>query len=309
MIGHAGLVAVTAACGFHGSGTGDDVAGDAASPDAAIPSATYFVADALGDHVYRYAIDRDHVTPTAPLAIALDNATSPLLVGGQLLVGQKDLSAIVRLATPSATPTPSGTITGNGLSSNFGKMIVVDDEVWVVNAGGTDIDRLAVGATTATMVGSLPVMNGRGLVFDPITRDLFVSQCCNTDTILHFTLDAARAPTSRPSITGDGIHNPHGLLITAWGELFASANTNQVLRFTFDGAGQPTRVGVIDANALSTPIDLAMAPWGELFVTNQGNGAVSRFTFDPTTHAAIEHGFFTVPAAATGLAWAALVPD
>lgn len=40
---------------------------------------------------------------------------------------------------------------------------------------------------------------------------------------------------------------------------------------------------------MSWPVGVALAPWGEMFVVSQGNGLISRFTFD-SSHVAIPNG-------------------
>jgi DNA-binding beta-propeller fold protein YncE len=225
----------------------------------------------------------------------------------ELLVGGSGTLTITRYLAPLTTPTPHGTIVGSGLSTSLGKMVFVDDELWIVNAGNSNVDRLGFDISGAvSMTGSFALLNGRGIAFDPATRNLYISRCCGTNQVLHYTVGLDHSVVAKPTLAGNGLSNPHGVLLTPWGELFvANAGDASVLRFTLDALGNPTANGRITGNGLATPIDLLMAPWGELFVTNQGGTqAISRFTFDPS-HGVSPHGTLAIPAVAlTG--WAAL---
>lgn len=296
------LGAVLAGCGFAGCGFADGT-----SSSLPPTQATLFVADFVGNTVSRYALVRGE-NPALTTTIALPGALSPIVLPltGELLVGENQHETIARYTTPYAAPQLAGEITGNDLSMTFGKMVMVDGELWVVNPGNADVDRLAFdGQARAATTGSLPVVNGRGIAFDPATRDLYVTQCCGTDTILHATVDSLHDLTTLPPLTGSGLSNPHGMWLTRWGELFVvDAGANQILRFTRDTAGSLTANGAITDPSLATPIDLGLAPWDELFVTNQASGTISRFLLDDT-HAATANGTFTVPSA-NAIAWLAL---
>jgi len=276
------LGAVLAGCGF----------ADGTSSSLPPTQATLFVADFTGNTVSRYALVRGQ-DPALTTTISLPGALSPIVLPltGELLVGENQHETIARYTTPYETPQLDGEITGNDLSMTFGKMAMVDDELWVVNPGNADVDRLAFDAQArAATTGSLPVVNGRGIAFDPASGA---------------TVDSLHALTTLPPLTGSGLANPHGMWLTRWGELFVvDADANQVLRFTRDTAGSLTANGAITDPSFATPIDLALAPWDELFVTNQATGKVTRFLLDDS-HAATANGTFTVPSANT-IAWLAL---
>jgi hypothetical protein len=304
MLTRLGPIAVLAACSFdHGVVPAD------AAPDAAPTTSTLFVADFGAGMVHRYTITRGEATPPPPLSFAVTSGLVPIIwpPTGELLVDEVTGGMIARFAAPFATPTPNGTISGVGLSMTA-KMAVVDSELWVVDPGSANVDRLAFDSTgRATMAGMFGALNGRGIVFDPMTRSVFITECCGTDTILHFSVDASHNLGMLPPTTGNGLSSPHGMLITPWRELFvADLGAASILRFVFDAAGNPVANGVITGNGLNLPVDLLMSPWNELYVINQGAGAVSRFTFD-ASHAATAHGTFAVPGANT-IAWG-FIPD
>ena len=291
------LGAVLAGCGFeHG-----------VSSSLPPTQGTLFVADFVANTLNRYELVRGE-EPALTTTVQLPGALTPIILPqtGELLVGENQHETIARYTTPYDTPQLAGAITGNDLSMTFGKMVMVDDELWVVNPGNSDVDRLAFDSQArAATVGSLPVVNGRGIAFDPVTRDLYITQCCGTDTILHATVDSLHALTTLPPLSGNGLANPHGMWLTPWGELFVvDAGANQVLRFTRDAAGGLTANGAITDGSFATPIDLGITPWGELFVTNQGSGVVSRFLLDEA-HTVTPNGTFAVPSA-NAIAWLAL---
>jgi DNA-binding beta-propeller fold protein YncE len=308
------LLVLAAGCGFR-PGTALErsdarVDGSGVTPDAAPTTATLFAADFMAQKVFRYSLAAGSAAPPAPLTVTVNGALSPLFVPatGELLVGELATSTIQRLATPFAIPTPTSTITNNGLSNEIDRMTLVDGEAWAVNSGAADVVRLAFDSQgNASMVGSIPATNGRGIVFDRATRDLYVTECCATNTILHFKVAADRTATAQPSLSGAaaGLLNPHGLAIAPWGELFvADAGTSQVFRFLRDGSGNLSANGKLTGNGLATPISAEFTPWGELFVTNQTTGTISRFAFD-SAHLASDNGLVTVPGAQK-LSWATL---
>jgi hypothetical protein len=155
------------------------------------------------------------------------------------------------------------------------------------------------------MVGAIPnVSLGRGLAFDPITRDLYASECCNTDKILHYKIAADRTATAHPMT--DGPSNTHGIALAPWGEVFVvGAGSASVARFLRDANGDLTPNGSITGNGMSTPVGIVLTPWRELYVVNQGNKTVSRFMLD-ANHTATANGSITLPGASSP-AWELLV--
>src|SRR5258705_963335 len=120
-----------AGCEFH-HGQLDTARDDArlidAPPDAAILSATLFVSDFGANKVYRYAIGASVTTPPAPVEIPATSALGLVIwpPTGELFVTQATSAVISRIATPLATATPNGSITGGGLGSQPHVMVVVD---------------------------------------------------------------------------------------------------------------------------------------------------------------------------------------
>ncbi len=300
---------------------GDTATGETAE---AIPhTATMFLPNSLSNFVYRYAI-----TPTGDPALsgmlALEHAQAVALSpGGELLVGDYSGSdRIYRIGKPLDALTAGDPITGLGLNWPQ-EMRFVDDELWVLNSADhactgepQNITRVAFDGTgKASMAGTVTTgLTGanRGLLWVPATRDLFVTQCTPMDAIQHFRVATDHTVTALPAITGMGLANPHGMVMTAWGELLvANFNTRNILRFTVDAQGAATAAGSIDGNGLSSPVGMALTDWGELFVVNQGDGSVSRFTF-AADHTAIPNGNFNthVPSQAGryGIGWIVLAP-
>ena len=117
--------------------------------------------------------------------------------------------------------------------------------------------------------------------------------------------------TVLPPITGNGLNNPHGMLMTDWGELLVvNVSTPSVLRLKLDDQGNATPNGSILGNDMSWAVGIAIAPWGEIFVASQGNGVISRFSFD-SEHVATPSGSFQTVGASTapeGITWLSIVP-
>lgn len=215
------------------------------TPDARRDTATLFVADYNASMIHRFALAPGAPPPPAT-SFGLAQALSPVVMPtGELFVGELANSTIARFTDPVGALVPNGKITGLGLSTSFGKMVAVDNELWVVNAASTNLDRLAFdaagAASMAGTVGGIVSGVGRGLVFYAATRDLYVTECCGTDTILHFAVAADRTVTPKPKLSGNGLANPHGMVVTPWHELLvANAGDATIRRFTL-GAYRPRR--------------------------------------------------------------------
>jgi len=296
--------ALLAACSFEH--------GVAPPPDAAPSNATLFVADYGTGRVYRLALAAN-AEPVITNTLALTGALSPIvLANGDLLVSELAAGVLVRYATPLATPTANGSISGFGLGPSMSKLAAVDGELWIVNPSGGNVTRLAsVTQGAVSSPGTMPALNGRGLVFDATRRRAYVTECCGINTLLQFDVAADGTPTAVPPLSGIGLDNPHGMIVTPWSELFvANAGNGSIARFTLDPRGIPTPNGTITSNNLATPIDMALTPWGELLVTNLSNNMLSRFRFD-SAHNALAVGSFPMPppsaAQSAQLAWLTLV--
>ena len=259
-------------------------------------------------------VDRYGITANAdPVLSATLSAASPtgmaLRSTGELFVADNSGGTISRFLSPLSTPMANGTITGVGLSAPQ-EMRFVDDELWIVNPGASNVVRLAFdtqgSASLAGTVGGSTLVGGRGMLWNAATRDLYVS-LYSTNTIQHFRVASDHTVTSLTPITGNGLSTPHGMAITSWGELLvANGGGTSLSRFTIDALGNATPNGSIQGNGIATPIGLAVAPWGELFVANNG-GVVSRFSFTlDSSHAAWPQGTFKT---ATSLGWILIVPS
>lgn len=278
-----------------------------APADAAITSATLFVTDFVANKVYRYSIGANVATQPPPFEFTATSPLAPILwpPTGELFVTQATSAVVSRFAMPLGVPTLNGSFTGAGIGSQPHMMVIVDNELWISNPSGANIDRITLAGSTATMAGAIPnVTNGRGLAFDPITRDLYASECCNTDKVLHYSVAADRTVTAHPMI--DGPANTHGIALAPWGEVFVvGAGSASIGRYLRDANGNLTPNGTITGNGMSTPVGIVLAPWRELYVVNQGSQTISRFKLD-ANHVATANGSFAVPGGSAP-AWALLV--
>jgi hypothetical protein len=289
-----------------------DAAIDAIATDAPVDAppprteAILFLADYGRGVVVRYRVVATTDAPLPDLTFSVPGALAPVIVpaSGELLLSHVSAAQLSRVGQPLGTPASTGSVTGFGIGVQQQKVGVVDDEIWVVNPMATNVIRLKFDAAGNPSAGGAPVSatNGRGVVYDPVHRQVFISECCGTNTIKRFALAPNGMVSVLPSITG-GLDNPHSMIVTPWSELLvANSNTSTILRYTLDVAGSPTANGMITGNGLSTPIDLVLTPWNELYVVNQTTARISRFTFDPITHAAIPRDHFAVTAA-VNIAW------
>ena len=308
-------------CRGGAGGAGGVGAGGTGGVDAAA-SATMFVPNNASNVVYRYTITPDRA-PALTTSIPVSLAHGVAMRGnGELFVNEYSAAGTLsRFLSPLGTPVANGMVSNVGIHYPQG-FVFVDDELWVLNSEAyacstqpEDLIRLAFDAQgTASVVGTVQadlVGANRGLLWVPATRDLYVSQCVGVDTIQHYRVALDHTTTLLPAITGNGLNNPHGMVMTAWGELLvANLFANEILRFRVDDQGTANLNGRIVANGLNLPVSLALAPWGELFVANLGDGTVSRFTFD-SSHVAAGNGTFSTgsPAAGPdGLGWLTIVP-
>jgi hypothetical protein len=294
-----------------------------------------FLSDGISSAVYRYEVRpgadpvlNDTVTVAAPGGTGIQSTAAGMAMSsaGELFVADLSTGGIFRFLSPLGTPMANGSAVVTGIV-NPEEIRFVDDELWVPNvtlACSTtpeSIVRVAFdaqgNASAAGTVTTGSVGANRGMLWVPATRDLYLSQCDPVDAIQHYRVAADHTATALTAITGNGLYNPHGMVLTPWGELLV-ANAGlavspgmALLRFTLDSQGNATANGTIPGNGLNLPIGLAFAPWGELFAVNQGTGTISRFTFD-SAHAAVANGTFHIPGPtvpqAGGLGWILIVP-
>jgi hypothetical protein len=282
-------------------------------------SAVAFFPDDRAGLIHRYL-----VTPTgAPVGMGSIPASAPagvaVAAGGQLFATDNAHSTVQWFPSPQGgATTPAGSFVDARLQWPE-EMRFVDGELWVTaaDAAGSSVPmpilRLGLDGGGVTMVVGTITTNltgaNRGLLWLPATRELFVSQCCATSALQHFRVAADRSTTALPAITGNGLANPHGMVMTSWGELLvANYDSNSVLRFVVDGNGGVRATGAITGNGLAAPTGMVLMSWGELLVVNQASGTVSRFTFD-AAHAPVASGTFTVAAVgASRIGWIAVAP-
>jgi hypothetical protein len=285
------------------SGTGSSVG---ASADGAVSNvATLFVPDDMASSVYRYSVtsDGDPVySTTIHVPSAVSTALSPT---GELFVTSYEGQAIYRFVSPLGALTPNGMITGDGLASYVEGTTFVDDQLWVANYAGSNLIELAFDAQrSASVAGMVTVFQPVGILWDPLSRILYVSEPSEMvnqvqdagaplRTVQHYKVSTDHVATALTPIPAA---NPYGMAVTPWGELLVTNGTGfSLTRFSIDAQGNATPNGTITGNGFSYPLSLTFAPWGELFVGNQGTGTLSRFTFD-SSHNAVPNGTFQTKA-------------
>lgn len=260
-----------------------------------------FVSGGTNNMLYRYDVEPTG-TPTLSTSIATSNPAG-IVFGptGELFVANFSTSTVSRFLDPLGTLVPNGVLAGL-----YGPeyLLFRQNELFVVNQFGGNIVRFAFDtAQNASPNGVITGLgtNERGIAWNSVTDELFVTLCCGSNRIKRFIFDASGHASPNGTITGGGLSNPHVMAFSPWGELFvANSFGDNILRFSFDTLGDALLSGTITGNGLEVPVALSFSPWGELFVGNQTSlglspGTVSRWTFD-AAHEAIPNGSFTTPA-------------
>ena len=187
-----------------------------------------------------------------------------------------------RFLTPYGTPAANGTIPG---LPDPQALVFVDNQLWVAVSGSGTVVQLAFSdAGTATMASKITAAvtkNIRGIAWSPTARVAYVTLCCGTDHILEYTVAADDSVTLLSTITGNGLKNPNGVVVSPWNELFvANAGDNNILRLPARCVRERDRER---QRQRQQPVDTGeprrFTPWGEMYVTDQGNNLLSRFTF------------------------------
>lgn len=267
--------------------------------------ATIFVPDDLAGAVYRYSVTAN-ADPVWEATISVPSANSvAMLSTGELFVTSYAGKAIYRFLSPFGALTPNGTITGIGLAAYVEGTTVVDGELWINNYAGSNMIELSFNPQgVASVAGTVSVFEPMGVVWDSVSRVLYVSEPSQTvnqvqsagaplRAIQPYSVSTDHVATALAPIPAP---NPYGMVVAPWGELLVADSTDTSLsRFSVDAQGNATANGTITGNGLSYPLSLNFAPWGELFVGNQGTGALSRFTFD-SSHNAVPNGTFQTKA-------------
>jgi hypothetical protein len=298
-------------------------------------TATLLLGDTGSNSFYRFNIT-PATDPVLTAVVSTPAFTTCPIVGptGELFVGQFTADGVIlRYQSPLTALAPNGSISGVGVSYNE-MMAFVDSELWVPNTSGYEgcttesenLVRLAFDTTgQATAVGTVNtnlIGANRGILWEPVSRSLYVTQCAPVNTIQHFYVAQDHTVTALTAVVENGLNNPHMMVVAPWGgELFvANAGTpanpgNAILRFALDSQGNATANGSISGNGLNLPIGVQFMPWGELVVVNNGNATISRYVFDaahtatpsrapfavllPTDPGVNGVGFFTVIAGAS----------
>lgn len=239
-----------------------------------------------------------------PHGIAIDAA-------GEMFVVNASDNSVSRILDPEdPAPTAYATIT----SSDFNVPVFTafgNGELFVSQIGGANVLRFIFDADgNAVPNGQIGPLTGgdgtRGVQVNPVTGELFVGLCCDTNRIDRYLFDAsgnAVPNVTNGNIPGEGL--AHDMVFSSWGELFVANFNGGVSRYTFDGAGNATHNGDISDLGGGNPIGLDFSPWGELFVSIH-QGTVYQFTFDagtPTGPATPSGSFQVNPGLSPAAGW------
>ncbi len=286
------------------------------SPNLFVPStgvAKFFVVSNQGEQstnqVFRYEVAGPADTPVLGFTLTDASFDRPCCLAfsatGEMLVVNRGVPApgngsISRFLDPGGAPSFKGTITSASFSVPHWAAFR-SGEVFVAQRFGDNVLRFKFdGAGNAVPNGAITEGLGnsapRGVVANPATGELFVTECCGVNEINRYVFSADGTAVRNGVITGGGLNNPHDMAFSAQGELFvANANGNSVSRFVFDAAGNALPNGQITGNGLNGPIGLDFSPWGELFVASfLGVGGISRWLFDAAFNA-VPNGSFPTP--------------
>ncbi|HZF19216.1 MAG TPA: carboxypeptidase regulatory-like domain-containing protein, partial [Burkholderiales bacterium] len=299
------------------------------SPGLQVPDngrAKLFVVSNQGEgstnQVFRYELTGPSSTPVLAFTLTHPSFDHPCCVafndtGDVLVVNRGNPTpgngSVSRFSDAAGTPTFKDTFTAPTFS---GPILATfrRGELFIAQRFGNDVLRFkfdAAGNVTSNGIITAGLGNTapRGVIANPATGELFVTQCCGIDSINRYVFDANGNAVPNGVITGGGLNNPHDMAFSARGELFvANVNGNSVSRFLFDAAGNAFPNGQIVGNGLSGPLGLDFSPWGELFVANfLGSGGVARWLFDASFNA-IPNGFFSTPVTLGDLQFLPSVP-
>lgn len=283
-------------------------ASDVCTLGACAPGATLFAGDLADGKLLRYTVTQD-AGPVLSTEVDAAHANGMMVDAvGDLLVGDFTDGTLLRFRGPYGTIMPIGSLSG---IADPQALTGVDDEVWVANSGKGEIHCVAfadggtpmlAGKITADITDDI-----RQVAWYAAARVAYVTLCCGTDDILVLSVNTSHAASLVTTLTGNGLDNPNGVVLSPWNELFvANSGAGTVLRYTLDASGNATPNGFIAGNGLSVPVGMAFTPWGELYVTNQGTNTLSRFTFDET-HTVTPNGTFSPAPYVTG-GWLWIAP-
>lgn len=270
----------------------------------------FLIENSLTGRVFRYEIgpsgpptlDYTFIGSSNPIDVVF-SATGEMFVSNSSTQGPGS-GWISRFLDPLGTPIANGTFNSPDFHGPFW-MGFRDGELFIANRSPGvmrfQLDAAGNAAASGSISTALVLDRPRGVTISH-TDELLISECCGTNEIQRFRFDANGNALPNGSITGNLLSNPHGMVISPWGELFVASFGNHVIsRFMIGPSGNVTANGVISGNGINGPLDVAFSPWGELFVSNNlGGGGVRRFLFN-ATHSAIANGGFTAPAPLAGL--------
>jgi hypothetical protein len=202
--------------------------------------AAILLGDTGSNSFYRFNIT-PATDPVLTAVVSTPAFTTCPIVGptGELFVGQFTADGVIlRYQSPLTALAPNGSISGVGVSYNE-MMAFVDSELWVPNTSGYEgcttesenLVRLAFDTTgQATAVGTVNtnlIGANRGILWEPVSRSLYVTQCAPVNTIQHFYVAQDHTVTALTAVVENGLNNPHMMVVAPWGgELFvANAGT------------------------------------------------------------------------------------
>jgi sugar lactone lactonase YvrE len=265
-----------------------DAASDAATPDAGA-TATMFLSHSLNNAIYRFSIAPDR----APVLNATISAPAPegmaMSAAGELFAASED-GSVLRFENPLGTPRAKPSLTNLGVSSPE-EIAFVDDELWIPSTVYTSctndaskITRVGFDANgAASVLGELRapgiVTAGRGMLWEPTRRMLFLSQCEAINRVQPYRVTSEHTLEALTTASAGDLMNPHGIVFSHYGELLvASAGGNRLARFSISPELTLISRSRVAGN-LNVPIGLAAAPWPELYAVNQGDGSIGRFLY------------------------------
>jgi hypothetical protein len=286
------------------------------SPGLQLPNtgtAKLFAVSVQGDQstnqIFRYDLASPTSTPLLSLTLGHPSLDHPCCLAfrenGEMFVVNRGVptpgaGSFLRFTDPGGSPLFTQVFGTPSVSGPQFAMFKAD-ELFVAQRFGNDVLRFTFDGngnplSNGDITGGLGSTAARGVVANPATGELFVSQCCGINQINRYVFDAAGNPVPNGAIAGGGLNNPQDMAFSARGELFvANAGGNSVSRFTFDASGNAFPNGQIAGNGLNAPAGLDFSPWGELFVASGGAGLISRWTFDAAFNA-VPNGSFATPA-------------
>ena len=215
--------AVTDGGADQGGDGSSDGASDGGSNGGSV--ATVFLSHGHNNLIYRYNVSpgtdpvlNDAIAASAPEGLAM-SAT------GELFAASED-GSVLRFTAPLGAPVPGTPLTSLGVTQPE-QLAFVDDELWIPTTNYSTCDTTAskitrvafdgTGATTVagTVTAAGIVTAGRGVLWDGVSRTLYLGDCHSVDAIQPYHVAADKTLTALAPTT-TGLDNPHGMVLSSW---------------------------------------------------------------------------------------------